>query len=145
MSPALPPVHLTGALRETLAAVGLDARVLADQFQQWKDGQALGREHYAFGRDAAGLGNPRLRHVHLVPLFVPQDEQRWRLAWRRGSERKSDRYLFYADGTPAHGYLLIAVINDPGAHAIWQPKHRAFIRLIERIADDFHHHGTLPD
>jgi hypothetical protein len=51
--------------------------------------------------------------------------------------------LLYADGTPAHGYLLIALLADPGAHELW--KDRELVAELERIADDFHFHGTVPE
>lgn len=140
-----PKVLLTEGLRETLRTSGLDEQHLAKSFADWKTLEAQGREHYQFGRDVPGLGNPALRHVHVVPLFTEQAERAWNLAWRRHRERTSDRYLFYADGTPAHGYLLITLINDPGAHVVWRPENRPFVELLEKIADEYHHFGKTPD
>lgn len=144
-APVQPRVLLTEGLREYLRESRLDEETLVQQFRDWKALAAVGKEHFAFGRDAAGLGNRHLRHVHMVPLFTPVAEQRWTQAWKRRGTRTSDRYLFYADGTPAFGYLLITLINDPGAHQVWQPQYRDFVEMIERIADDFHHHGKTPD
>lgn len=53
--------------------------------------------------------------------------------------------LLYADGTPSFGYLLITLINDPGAHTLWEVQNRQLVQLLERIADDFYHHGKAPD
>ncbi len=140
-----PRVLLTEDLRDHLRAIGADKQALVRSFQQWKALAAQGKEHFEFGRDVPGLGNRHLRHVHMVPLYSPADEARWRRNWRYGRERKSDRYLLYADGTPAFGYLLITLINDPGAHTLWEPQNRQLVQLLERIADDFHHHGRAPD
>jgi hypothetical protein len=143
--PSLPPaqVHLTAQLREDLRANGLVEQTFVDDFRDWQSALTRGEEHFNFGRDAAGLGNPHLRHVHFVPLYVDDDYSKWQRHWRWRRERTSDCYLMYADGTPAHGYLLITLVVDPGAHSLWQDK--PFVNVLERIADDFHHFGKLPD
>lgn len=55
----------------------------------------------------------------------------------------SDRYLIYADGG-RHGYLIIDLINDPGAHQIWNARFKGIREHWEEVASDFVCLGKLP-
>jgi Toxin YafO, type II toxin-antitoxin system len=75
---------------------------------------------------------------------VQDDLARWNHNWRYHRKRTSDRYILYANGGISHGFLLIAIINDPGAHALWNEQNRAVLALMEGIAEQFCIFGRLP-
>lgn len=127
-------------LSAQILAGGLDPQVLLDDFSDWKDGPP--DDHYEFGQDVLGIGSRYLRHVHMAPLNDALAWRVWDNAWRRRGRRTSDRYLFYADGGAREGFLLIAAIDDPGAHAIWQQL--AVVVQWEAIANDFCVFGIVP-
>jgi hypothetical protein len=135
-------VAITDALCGELLALGIDPAELIEDFSSWKAGPE--DEHFTFGSDALGRGSKLLRHVHMVPLFVPEDYEEWAFNWENYRPRTSDRYLFYVDGGLAYGYLLIAVINDPGAHTVWLKQYAQYRKDLESIADEFFHFGTMP-
>jgi hypothetical protein len=125
-----------------LAADNIPEADLVEDFLARKHG---GEDIYMFGRDAAGLQHdPHLRHVHLVPLASPVALKRWDRDWENYlRDRTSDRCLLYVDGTPAYGYLLLAVFNHPGGHGVWQNK--ALVAALAKVADNFFNFGKLPD
>lgn len=135
-------VKLTSDLTDQLLAENLDPIQLIIDFSDWKAGAE--DDHFVFGRDGLGRGSKLLNHVHMVPLFVPEDWDEWQRCWENSWPRKSDRYLFYADGGLAYGYLLIAIINDPGAHKVWSAPFKAYRIALEQIADDFFYFGKVP-
>ncbi|WNO03979.1 hypothetical protein [Rhodoferax mekongensis] len=135
-------VAITNALRGQMQAWGLDPAELIEDFTTWKSGPE--DDHFTFGSNALGRGSKLLHHVHMVPLFVPEAYDQWLVNWENYRPRTSDRYLFYVDGGLAYGYLLIAIINDPGAHAVWQPQYAQYRKDLESIADDFFHFGIIP-
>jgi hypothetical protein len=135
-------VTLTNPLRQQLSAGGVDPDQLCSDFATWKTGGD--DDSYLFGKHSVATRGQHLCHVHLVPLNEPATLSRWNTAWRRRSKRTSDRCLFYADGGRAYGFLLIAVIGDPGAHAVWQESRRAEVAFLEKIAADFYYTGRFP-
>jgi len=108
------PVHVSSALRQKLDIVPGAADALAAEFALWKSGGE--DDHYDFGKDGLGLRSKVLYHVHMVPIHVEGAQEAWNKAWARHGKRTSDRYLFYAYGGPRLGWLLLDVIDDPGAH-----------------------------
>ena len=135
-------VAIAEALRAQILSVGMDPNELIQDFSDWKDAPNV--EHFTFGSDALGRGSKLLRHVHMVPLFVPEDWDYWTHQWSHGWPRTSDRYLFYVDGGLAYGYLLIAIIDDPGAHAVWTTAYARYRKDLEGIADSFFYFGLMP-
>lgn len=135
-------VQITSDLKEQLLAENLDSAQLILDFTEWKSGAE--DDHYFFGRDGLGRGSKFLAHVHMVPLFVPADADNWDKCWQHRWPRKSDRYLFYVDGGRSFGFLLITIINDPGAHKVWGPAYKKYRSDLEHIADEFFHFGKIP-
>ena len=109
-------------------------------------GSYSGREDdsYFFSRNSAPANGKFLSHVHMVPVNLPEALELWNTNWQRHSRRVSDRYLFYADGGPSNGFLLIAMVDEPGAHEIWNPGRRSEIKTLEEVADRFYHFGEVP-
>lgn len=135
-------VRLTSRLRTQLSIGALDPEALIREFSDWKDSESV--EHYSFAKDGLNRNSKLLYHVHMVPLNVAEALDAWDYCWERYRKRTSDRYLFYTNGGPTYGYLLIALIDDPGAHLIWAFDNRATRSQWEAIADNFFHFGTIP-
>lgn len=127
---------------QLLAADPAAEAILVQKFTEWKSGHPDG--HYWFSRDVRG-DDGNLYHVHLIPKNVPQERAEWDALWakRRAWQRRSDRYLLYADGG-RHGYLLIALIEDPGAHTLWTAAQRATREALEIVAENFVYFGQVP-
>ena len=53
--------------------------------------------------------------------------------------RTSDRYVLYAY-EPRHGYLIIDILDDPGAHDIWMARYTK-LPAYELAATDFCTYG----
>ena len=119
---------------------GLTPQDLITDFQDWKSGHP--DDHYLFGHDVRGIGSAYLLHAHMAPLTITADKVTWDAAWQKCRKRTSDRYVFYADGGSREGYLLVAVIDDPGAHAIWQ--NAVAVSDFEQVAEDFCVFGNTP-
>ncbi len=137
--------QLSPWLTQAFAAEGLDAQRFMDRFLQWK--QIGEDESYFFGKDALNLRSKLIRHVHMVPLASPQDLAKWDTNWQRGRKRASDRFLFYVDGA-RHGYLLLYIVNDPGAHDFLNspsPDSQAVRKAMQTMADQFYHFGVVTD
>lgn len=130
-------------LVEAFASEKLEAQRFMDRFLQWKqDGED---ESYFFGKDALNLHSTLVRHVHMVPLSSPDSLTAWDTNWKRRRKRVSDRFLFYADGG-SHGYLLLYIVNDPGAHAFLnsaEPASQAVRAALQAMADQFYHFGIV--
>jgi hypothetical protein len=136
-------VRLTQLLEQTLLSAGDSPQTLINLFTDWKSGPEDGSYH--FGKDAFNRDSRLLRHVHMIPVGVPGDLAKWDAAWGRESKRTSDRFLFYADGGRPYGFLLIFIVNDPGAHGFLDDRaNKALLGKFEQIADDFVHFGTVP-
>ncbi len=138
-----PKACLSPWLQEAFATESIDAQHFIGLFLQWKqDGED---ESYFFGKDALNLQSSLVRHVHMVPLSTPDALAAWDTNWQRHRKRVSDRFLFYVDGG-IHGYLLLYIVNDPGAHEFLSKKDAAnqLVRsAIEAMADEFYHFGTV--
>jgi len=138
-------VHVTSQLSAQLLAVSQHAEsVLVRKFIEWKSGLEDG--HYWFSQNKLG-DDGLLFHVHLIPKNEPAARREWDRFWRgppvRPWRRRSDRYLLYADGK-RHGYLLIALLEDPGAHDLWLPLNRNLLQDFVVVADNFDFNGSVP-
>ena len=137
-------VQLLPALAEQLLNSGHAPQTLVEAFSDWK---AAGEDdHYLFARDALNRGSKWLRHVHIVPLNNVEALEHWDAAWSRYRKRTSDRYLFYVDGGSLYGFLLLHIVDDPGAHRFLSTPTKAeqqLLNVFEHIADKFVHYGTI--
>ncbi|MDQ1815019.1 hypothetical protein RBA41_17050 [Massilia sp. CCM 9210] len=79
----------------------------------------------------------------MVPLGTAA-AARWKENFRKKRGNKSDRYLFYVDGGPAYGFLLLAIIDDPGGHAIWDKSNEDLRKIWDKMAERFHSQGIVP-
>lgn len=133
-------VQLASQLITALTASGQDPEELKSNFTEWKSGEP--EEHYWFSRDVKGdLG---LFHAHLIPRNDLEKRSQWDSDWGDYRKRRSDRYLLYANGGLRYGYLLIDVIEDPGAHDLWTSAQRRRLSNFETIADNFTYFGQVP-
>ena len=89
------------------------------------------------------MGTKVLYHVHMVPRNVPGAQQQWDQDWRRYGRRTSDRYLFYANSGSGRDYLLIDLVDDPGAHQVWDAAYAEYRKELEKTADDFVYFGKV--
>ncbi|MDD2811747.1 type II toxin-antitoxin system YafO family toxin [Rhodoferax sp.] len=138
-------VHVTSQLSVQLLAVSQNAEaLLVDEFIAWKNGPEDG--HYWFSQNKLG-DDGHLFHVHLIPNNNATARREWNRLWRgppvRPWKRRSDRYLLYADGKQ-HGYILIALLEDPGAHDLWLPKNKSLLQDFVIVADNFDFNGSVP-
>jgi Toxin YafO, type II toxin-antitoxin system len=140
-----PQVVWTPMLVEALGSDMAKVNQLVSDFQEWKGFGPSGEDdHKVFGKDGANRDERYVRHVHLIPASDPAKRKQWETAFERFRKRTSDIYLVYADGTPAHGYLLIDQLLDPGAHDIWSPVYKSTRLAWQAMADAFIHFGTVP-
>jgi hypothetical protein len=123
------------------------ADAFASEFAAWKK---TGK-HFAFGRDSAyrepkvGVEDYKLRHVHLMPGISQKDIDAWERHWKQGRERKSDHALVYAADDRGN-FLLIGILDEPGAHAVARmktQKHKATMEGYAAIAEAFRHDGSI--
>jgi hypothetical protein len=144
-------VQMTSFLREELSRLGTDPDKFIESFSDWKSRGPAGEfDHYYFGKDSEYLrptlnGKRVLRHVHLVPSDNSADLAEWDRDWRRYRRRKSDTALVYADGG-RHGYLLIAILWEPGGHALAEMKTKESADLMNNfaeVADQFQFDGSI--
>lgn len=102
-----------------------------------------------FGRDVANIGSQYVRHAHMIPINDANNLALWKKIhaknqkYNRHQHQLSDRYLIYANGG-RYGYLIMDIINDPGAHQIWASRFKAVRDRWEEIASDFVCLGKLP-
>ncbi|PTT42367.1 hypothetical protein DBR23_03680 [Acidovorax sp. HMWF018] len=122
-----------------------------DEFSAWKArGPAGEYAFYAFGRDGEYsrpkvLGVNVLRHVHLAPRVDPHEQAEWKRRWRKGWQKTSDRVLVYAQDQ-THGYLLIYILDEPGAHEIAEmrsPEDEKLMKQMAKVASDFIFDGSI--
>lgn len=140
------PTQASTKLIDSFLAAGLDeihVQEFIRDFDFWKSFPAE-VETDVFARDGANRGSSYLRHVHIVPLNDKEALARWNRNYENGDGNRSDRYLFYVNGGAAFGYMLLAVINDPGAHNIWAPENKDLLAEFERLAEDFYYNGVVP-
>jgi hypothetical protein len=136
------PTQASSQLTAAFIAQNISLNDFILDFDYWK---ALpgDQETDVFGRDGANRGSKYFRHVHIVPLHDAAALARWDDNFENGRRKKSNRYLFYVDGGPAYGYLLLAIIDDPiaagdeGAHEIWKPHNADLLAELNALADDF--------
>ena len=133
-------VNVTSQLGTHLTATGQDPEVLKSKFLEWKSGAP--DDHYWFSREV--IGDFGLVHVHMIPMNEPEKRAKWDSDWSRHRKRRSDRYLLYADGGSQFGCLLIALIEDPGAHTLWSRAQKSQLSVFEKIADNFVHFRQIP-
>jgi len=135
-------VQLTSQLEAQLTGTPFPPLLLQQQFSKWKNGDEYGS--YLFSRDKTDP-QTKLSHAHMVPVNDLQALAAWDEHWkkRRPHRRLSDRYVVYTHD-PRHGYLLIALIGDPGAHALWTPAGKPLLANFETVADNFIFNGTVP-
>lgn len=137
-----PPVKaaVAPALREKLTSCGLDPEILQADFIDWKSGDEDGS--YFFARDGLNRDSKYLAHAHILPTI--QDAlDKWNSAWSKHRKRTSDRYLFYVDGGLLFGYLLLDIVDDPGAHHVWKSE-PARVKALEQAAEQFFMSGRMP-
>lgn len=115
-------VVLTAALQQELERHGQGAsQVFADEFAAWRKNGA----NVLFGKDGPYRkplvqGEPKLMHVHLIPGLSQTEQDLWIKKWtlrRPASHRTSDHVLVYVIDDYGDA-LLIAILDEPGAHAI---------------------------
>lgn len=138
-------VHVAAPLKAQLQAASAGAEAeLVQKFTEWKSGDP--DDHYWFSKDVRG-DDGNLYHVHLVPNNVQADRKAWNVLWsqkpRRPWLRRSDRYLLYANGG-RHGFLLIALLEDPGAHQLWERASQKDREDFEIVAENFVYFGQVP-
>ena len=101
--------------------------IFQQEFAKWKHyGE---NSSYTFAHDK---GDPPryLRHAHLAPEGEGERLLEWKIHWDNPKWRhlrKSDRGIFYAHARQQE-YILIGLLEDPGAHEIWK-KHGRPLRL----------------
>lgn len=117
----------------------------AEYFAEWK---SLDRNEQLadpyFGKDGPYIrpqrsGRSVLHHVHLRPVNSPADLLEWDRKTRKRVAKTSDAVLIYAYD-PAHGYLLLHSISDPGGHAFSDmstPESTATMNLLANVAEEF--------
>lgn len=143
--------RITKALQAKLdSAFGAgSAQVFCAEFSEWR---RVGK-HVLFGRDGP-YRKPKLRddgalmHVHLIPSLQKWEADRWMRLWKQGrpaSQRTSDQALVYAENN-AGDYLLIAILDEPGAHAVSDmrtPENKAVMEGFAAVADAFRYDGSV--
>lgn len=150
-------VQLTGYLREELSLLHttpdqfLDPDQFVLEFAEWKSSGSDGEfDYFYFGKDSEYArpminGVRVLRHVHLAPFDDTAGFAEWNRDWRKYRRRKSDTALVYADGG-RHGFLLIAILWEPGAHEVAEMKTQESADAMNgfaNVADQFIFDGTI--
>jgi hypothetical protein len=147
-------IKITQALQKKLDdAFGAGAaKVFCDEFAQWrKSGTNIlfGRDE-PYRREPKVDGDDKLLHVHLMPDIEvnPGAHDLWVKRWRRkrpASWRTSDNALVYVSDD-AGNFLLIFILDEPGAHEIAQmktPQNRATMEGFAAVAEAFRHDGSV--
>lgn len=127
-------------------------RDLVKAFTWWKQDPSREFESPFFGKDSAlirpsvGGCTYMLRHCHVVPLHNAAEKRRWAIEHKRRSRKTSDRVLIYVEHRDQ--YLLIDVIDDPGAHEIMRMVDQQGKSFMQKCAEEAHAfiygHQTLP-
>lgn len=117
--------------------------MLVAQFTAWAGGDEF--QQYWFSNKK--IGDDRyLYHVHLIPQNEPDKRQKWdslRKKPRQRHRRRSDRYLLYS----ANGrgdYLLVDILDDPGAHLLWTPGYKQTLQDYATVAENFYFDDDIP-
>jgi len=144
-------IKITQALKTKLdGSYGAgSAQVFCDEFAQWRK---TGR-HVLFGKDDPYYkplvdGGKNLMHVHLMPSLNPGDNELWMKRWRLkrpASHRTSDHVLVYVEDDFGDT-LLIAILDEPGAHAIQDmrtPENKATMEGFAAVAEAFRANGAI--
>lgn len=116
---------------------------IREEFASYKLGNEF--DHQWFCHDVGADPGKYLRHVHFIPT-APQSEAQWLSDFEdrhRYKNRTSDRYVLYACD-PRHGYLIIDILDDPGAHDLWKARH-THLPKYELAATDFCTYGPKSD
>jgi hypothetical protein len=74
----------------------------------------------------------------MIPTNL-NDQKLWIQSFYKNRKRTSDRFLFYTKGFA--GYLLIAIVQDPGGHAVLNQKET--ILVWDQIAKYFAIYGKV--
>lgn len=138
---SLVKVAVAPALQEKLLSQGLDPQVLLEDFKLWKSGDDED-DSYIFARDGLNRNSKYLAHAHMLPTLEDALNS-WNFAWTKHRKRTSDRYLFYVDGGLVYGYLLLDIVDDPGAHNVWKNE-PSKMAALERAAEQFFLSGLIP-
>lgn len=137
-------VHVAGPLKRELNGIGPQAEAtLVAKFTQWVAGDEFG--HYWFCNRKLG-DDKYLYHVHLIPENEKNKRATWDDLWkkpRRRHERRSDRYLLYAENGRGD-YLLIELLDDPGAHKLWEREYRGTLQDYITVAENYVLFGEVP-
>jgi hypothetical protein len=87
-------------------------------------------------------------HVHLMPSVNSGDNDLWMKRWRLNrppSHRTSDHVLVYV-ADDAGDILLIAILDEPGAHAVADmrtPENKATMEGFAAVAEAFRYNGSI--
>lgn len=130
-----PKVWIFGDLFSTLESRGIAPEFLRESFAAYKSGDEF--SHKLFCHDIGSDPRCYLRHVHFIPTD-PESQKVWIDLYRDRFKRKrrtSDRYVLYAQDKN-YGFLLIDILDDPGAHDLWMQR-RTKLAGYEKIASDF--------
>ena len=143
-------VEITQALQAKLdGSYGAGtAQIFCDEFAAWRKSGA----NVLFGKDGPYRkplvdGEPKLMHVHLMPSANRGDHELWMKRWnlkRPASHRTSDHVLVYVADN--FGALLIAILDEPGAHAISDmrtAKNKATMEGFVAVAEAFLANGDI--
>ena len=144
-------VECTEALRRSFASPS-DYPVFVRAFQHWRqDWPANEFESEYFGKDGAyvtpkvdGRSNV-LWHVHLKPVADRSALARWTKLFARRSRKTSDRALVYVHSR-MHGYLLIAILEEPTAHTVARmetAQHAELMLQFATVAERFIDSGKV--
>ena len=139
----LPPkAAIAPPLLAKLTELNLSSAQLLEDFLEWKSSDEEDSSYF-FAKDGLNRGSKHLAHAHILPT-VSADRAAWDFAYERFRKRTSDRYLFYVDGGFSYGYLLLDIVADPGAHAVWDT-HPNNMKALEAAAEAFFFHGSVPE
>lgn len=114
--------------------------LIREEFSAYKSGGEF--DHEWFCHEVGPDPGKFLRHVHFIPTN-PADEAEWLTDFQdkhKYRRRTSDRYVLYAHDA-RHGYLIIDILDDPGAHDLWMARHTKLPKY-ELAATDFCTYGT---
>jgi hypothetical protein len=134
-------VYVLGQTYDEFEQHGLKDTIedIREEFSNYTSGDRL--NHPWFCHDVGADPGEYLCHVHLIPTD-PENERQWLADFEhsyRYKNRTSDRYVLYACD-PRHGYLIIDILDDPGAHDVWKARYTK-LPNYELAATDFCTYG----
>ena len=142
-------VFITTHLSDYLLKQNKDPRVIANNFHDWKMKGSPGEyDDPFFGKDGAYRnplvnGDYALMHVHIQPQNL-HARIKWFKAHQNRSVKTSDHVLVYTQNKHKTKFLLISILEEPGAHAIAEMKtaaDREIMELFASVAEDFINYG----